>query len=34
VDGSAPSERRAQEAIEALTLAAGIPAAPAATAFS
>jgi [protein-PII] uridylyltransferase len=31
VDGSAPSTRRAQEAIEALTVAAGIPAAPAAT---
>jgi [protein-PII] uridylyltransferase len=32
VDGSAPSVRRAQEAIDALTVAAGIPAAPAATA--
>ena len=31
VDGSAPSTRLAQEAIEALTLAAGIPAASAAT---
>jgi [protein-PII] uridylyltransferase len=31
VDGSAPSSRRAQDAIDALTVAAGIPAAPAAT---
>jgi [protein-PII] uridylyltransferase len=34
VDGSAPNTRRAQEAIEALKMAAGIPAAPAATASS
>jgi [protein-PII] uridylyltransferase len=31
VDGSAPSAPRTQEAIEVLTVAAGIPAAPAAT---
>ena len=31
VDGSAPSASRAQEAVEALTVAAGIPAVPTAT---
>jgi hypothetical protein len=32
VDGSTPSLSRAQEAVATLTVAAGIPAAPAATA--
>jgi hypothetical protein len=31
VDGSAPSASRAQDAVEALTSAAGIPATPTAT---
>jgi len=33
VDGSAPSPQRAREAVETLTMAAGIPATPAATAL-